>query len=218
LGDCKDEDGDHPLRKPKNKGNKIDRKEDASNNNSDHTDYPNYNARESAMQAAGLGINWLLEVGPETYIFTESSSLTMDIMASPGMNEFREVWAEEDFRVPFSWKHTTDNRDEGLSWRNIGIFLRDHFGKNILTQVGLGSRTAEGQIDSVGGIIGSLDTITVDKYDDNHVIFAVHNEMGWASGTRLPGTRNSLFPNRPRSPWGLGGTIQQVFIWIEPSP
>jgi hypothetical protein len=162
-------------------------------------------------------VNWFFETGPDTYIFTEEESLTMDIMASPGISEFREHWKAANYQVPFSWNHTIDSRD-GTSIDDLWIFATEHFIKPSLSHLGLGSKTAEGPIDTVGGTIGSLDRITVDKYDDQHVIIAVHNEMGWASGIRKPGTNKTYLQNRPRDAWGPGGTIWQVFIWIEPIP
>jgi hypothetical protein len=183
-----------------------------------YTDYPDYNKHESATEAAGLVVNWFFESGSDTYLFTESSSLTMDVMASPGMAEFRDAWAAEDYAVPYTWHHTIDNRGEGLTVESAAIFLKEHLFKNFLTQIGLGSKNAEGQIDSVGGILGSLDRIDAIQYDENNVAIVVHNTMGWASATRIPGTNNSLFQDTSRSDFGPGGTIWQIFYWIEPNP
>ena len=170
------------------------------------------------MEAAGLVVNWYFELGPETYLFTQDDSLTMDVMASSGMVEFRLAWAEVDYPIPFTWHQTIDKRGEGLTLENVGIFLEQHLVNNVLTQLGIGSKYAEGQIDSVGGILGSLDTIDVVKYDESNVIIVVHNKMGWASGTRIPGTDTSILRDRSRSDFGAGGTIWQAFYWIEPNP
>ncbi len=101
---------------------------------------------------------------------------------------------------------------------NVGIFIKEHFMNNFLAQMGFGSNYAEGQVDSVGGIIGSLDRIDAVQYDENNVAIVVHNTMGWASGTRIPGEDISVFQDSYRSDFGPGGTIWQVFYWIESIP
>ena len=182
------------------------------------TKYANYNSRESAMEAAGLVINWFLELGPDTYIYTQENSLTMDVMASPGIAEFKEAWAAEDYPTPFTYHQTIDDRGQGITPKNIGIFFREHLVHNALAQLGFGSKQAEGTVDSVGGVIGSLDRIDAVQYDENNVAFVVHNRMDWASATRFPGEDISLLPSKPRSDVRFGGTVWQIFYWTEPNP
>jgi hypothetical protein len=98
------------------------------------------------------------------------------------------------------------------------IFEREHIIQPGLVLAGFGSRTPEGPIDAVGGTIGSLDLISVAAADNGLVQFTVRNEMGWRSGTRIPGMDASLVPDRSRSRGKFGGTIVQSFEWWEPDP
>ena len=182
------------------------------------TEYPKYNKMESSLQAFGLGVNWFFEWGPSVTLFTEEDSLTMDIMASSGIEDFHEEWGNAGYPVPFTWNHTIDDRKNGTFLENMWIFAKSHFVNNSLALLGLGSNTAEGKIDAVNGTIGSLDRIDVVQYDSENVMIVVHNAMGLASFTRIPGTDTTIFENRTRDEFGPGGTTWQVFIWIEPNP
>jgi hypothetical protein len=144
-------------------------------------------------------------------------------MCDPGMDEFRENWEASGYQLPFSYKHTSDERVNGtLSQRLVGgasVFIREHVIELGLSVLGFSSNDPEGSIDVVGGTIGSLDTIYVTDSGNGQVQIIVENTMGWESGTRIPGTNNHLIPNRDRSEKkGLGGTTYQYFIWYEPSP
>ena len=184
-----------------------------------------YDKDESALVAFLLVWLWFFEGGPDTYTFTLSDSFGMDVYASPGMQEFREVWAEAGYPVPFEWSHTIDTRDgtgAGLSIDNIKIYANEQIIDPMLVLLGEGSDTVEGQIDMVGGVIGSLDQINVTQYDENNVLITVTNTMGWASALRHPGKDTSIVENVPRnnmgSNFGFGGTIQQIFNFIIPNP
>ncbi len=99
-----------------------------------------------------------------------------------------------------------------------GVYFREHVVELGLSTIGVGSRTPEGQIDPVGGVIGSLDEILIYDAGNGMVYIEVHNRMGWASATRIPGTEVSLREDRPRGQKGPGGTIKQIFYWWEPRP
>ena len=178
-----------------------------------------YDAADSAWTLLGLTWRWFFESGPDTYGFDPESSVTQDIMYDPGMLQFYRAWAEAGYPVPWRWRHTTDKR-EGELWqlpfrllKGFAVYHREHFVELPLAAVGLGSKTAKGRIDAVGGTIGSLDEITVSDAGGGLALIQVHNTMDWASGTRIPGTNYSLIQSRPRKAWGPGGSIQQRFRW-----
>ena len=169
-----------------------------------------------------LVFSWLLEIGPRTWYFGPDSSVTQDVMHDPGMQQFREEWTMADFQLPFEYSPAADRRDGGLlpirMAGGILVYVREHLVQLPLSTAGLGSRTASGPVDAVGGIIGSLDRVSVANAGNGMVKFTVINRTGWASGTRIPGTDVSLIQNRDRSEAGPGGTIVQYFYWWEPMP
>ena len=61
-----------------------------------------YDPGESYRQAVGLGIGWFLNKEPAVQEFYDNSSLTLDIMHDPGMDEFRKAWAEARYPLPFA--------------------------------------------------------------------------------------------------------------------
>jgi hypothetical protein len=73
--------------------------------------------------------------------------------------------------------------------------------------------------DPVGALLGSFNEIGVLKshLGARMVHFYAYNRMGWASATRIYGTRIHLH-NVPRDALGPGGTIEQWFEWEEPMP
>jgi hypothetical protein len=149
----------------------------------------------------------------------------MDVMNDPGMRAFREAWRAAGNPLPpegWRWQHQADERHDGpLVLRIVNgatIYAREHFLQLGASVLGLGSPTPEGEWDPVGGTIGSLDQITVYPASDDMVFIRVYNEMGWSSGTRIPGTDVSILDNRSREQWGPGGTIEQYFYWFEPAP
>ena len=182
-----------------------------------------YNSQtEATHQALGLVGNWFFEVGGETQRFGPENALTQEVMHDPGMDQFQENWEESGYSVPFSWEHRADERSSGSRperlLKGASVFLREHVFELGLSVLGFGSQNPEGPIDPVGGTIGSLDRITVSAAENGQVQFEVYNEMGWASGTRIPGTSQSIIQNRDRSAWGPGGTTYQYFYWYEEKP
>lgn len=169
-----------------------------------------------------LVFSWFLEIGPRRWSFGPDSSLTQDVMHDPGMQQFREEWAMADFQLPFEYSPAADRRNGGLlpirMAGGILVYAREHLVQLPLSTAGLGSRTASGPVDAVGGIIGSLDQVSVTNAGNGLVKFTVINRTGWASGTRIPGTDVSLIQNRDRSEAGPGGTLVQYFYWWEPMP
>ena len=113
----------------------------------------------------GLVFEWLTQTGEERRNFGPSDPLTVEVQNDPGMTEFREEWAASGYQVPFSWEHTIDEREEGSPVsriiRGVGVFIREHVVHLGLSAFGLGSKDPSGQIDAVGGTIGSLAKISV---------------------------------------------------------
>jgi hypothetical protein len=180
------------------------------------------NETEATHQALGLVTNWFFETGEETQRFGPENALTQEVMQDPGIDQFRENWADAGYQVPFTWEHKADERSNGsLPERLVngaGVFLREHVVQLGLSVLGLGSKNPEGPIDPVGGTIGSLDRISVSAAKNGKIQFEVYNEMGWASGSRIYGTNRSLIQNRDRSARGPGGTTYQYFYWYENTP
>jgi RHS repeat-associated protein len=203
-----------------------------------------YDPKASADEARTLAWQWFSETGPDYQTFGPDSSLTMDIMNDPGMAQFYAAWAEAGYPDTFSWRHQRDNRDASIGSILGGLLL---YGKAnalmIVAFVGFGSSTPEGQIDAVGGVIGSLDEISVKPGRDGMLTIRVDNSMDWGSGTRLYGSNLSFLPPRWRSDtsasslwvtavgatpvfgpmiertWrNQGGTTQQAFYWYVPKP
>jgi RHS repeat-associated protein len=183
---------------------------------------PRYSPRASAAQAYTLVFNWFSQSGPEAYTFGPDDDLTQDVMYDPGLQQFRQKWAASGYQLPFSQRHTADDRTGSHLLlrivKGLWVLEREHILQPGLVLAGFGSRTPDGPIDAVGGTIGSLDLISVTAAGEGLVQFTVTNEMGWASGTRLPGTDMSFIPNQSRSDGMLGGTITQSFQWWESDP
>jgi len=180
-----------------------------------------YDPNESVNDAWWLAWSWFFEIGPDPQCFGPDSSLTQDVMYDPGMKQFREKWAAAGYPLPWMWKHQADEREGGsLPVRIVkaGMLYIQENAQLALSSAGFGSRTREGTIDPVGGIIGSLDKIYVHDARNGMVMIVVENKMGLASGTRIPGTNWSIIQDRPRSAWGPGGTATQYFFWWEQHP
>jgi RHS repeat-associated protein len=175
---------------------------------------------DGTRQALSLVFNWFFETGKETQNLGPENALTQEVMHDPGMDQFREKWSESGYQVPFSYEHQADDRSNSPLLIRIAkgaaVFVREHVFELGLSVIGYSSKDPEGSIDAVGGTIGSLDTISVSAAENGQVRIEVFNEMGWASGTRIPGTNTSLIQNRERNEKGLGGTTYQKFYWYEP--
>jgi RHS repeat-associated protein/uncharacterized repeat protein (TIGR01451 family) len=186
-----------------------------------------YSKRASLGLAELLVAYWFFPVPQEHYWFGPEHSLTQDVRHDPAIAWFKERWAQTDppFKVPFSLPHERDPRS-GTWWSQL-------FGWMLLAQenlelgqcvLGLGSDTAEGLIDPVGGILGSFDMIQVKWAGIGVVRFEVHNTMDRPSATRFPGMNEWMLEDVPRSLTSVlrgdwwGTTIYQHFYWEEPHP
>jgi len=169
----------------------------------------------AAWQGMALGVCWFWEIpGTEVLRLGPESPLTQEVMHDPALDEFREEWKAAGYPSSFSRPHEVDERTGLLG--GAKPFLVEN-AQLFLALIGFGSETPEGQIDAIGGILGSFDEISVFA-EDGWVRFQVLNTMGWASATRIPGTDWSLLEDRYRSEWGPGGTTSQYFYWWEPMP
>jgi RHS repeat-associated protein len=192
-----------------------------------------YNARESYRQAVELASDWFNNIEPRQRSFGPESSLTQDIMHDIGMVEFRQKWAEAGYPLPWSWAHTRDEREKGPAAirfvKGMGAYTVENY-QLLLTAIGIESDTPAGPIDAVGGVIGSLDGISVYPAERGMVKIEVYNEMNWDSGLRVPGFKESLawfrIPGTGMSVGeylakvrGWGKTpLEQTFYWWEPLP
>ena len=194
-----------------------------------------YDPGESYRQAVGLGIDWFLNKEPRVREFGPESSLTLDIMNDPGMTEFRQKWAEAGYPLPFKWEHHRDERAEGTDFefdkfvKAIPPYFKEHVVKMALVSVGIRSQTREGQLDPLGGTIGSLDEIRVYDAGNGMVTIEVYNRMNWVSLIRTPGHSRSIVEEWKVPGTGrtldyflryIGGSAdhEQYFRWQEPMP
>jgi hypothetical protein len=193
-----------------------------------------YDPGESYRQAVGLGIDWFLNKEPRVREFGPESSLTLDIMNDPGMTEFRQKWAEAGYPLPFKWEHHRDERAEGTDFefdkfvKAIPPYFKEHVVKMALVSVGIRSQTREGQLDPLGGTIGSLDEIRVYDAGNGMVTIEVYNRMNWVSLIRTPGHSWAIvewkIPGTGRTLdyflRYIGGSAdhEQYFRWQEPMP
>jgi hypothetical protein len=175
-----------------------------------------FNPSPSTVQAVGLVASWFTETGPQTQTFGPDEPITQEVMEQTGVDDFHEQWAASGYEDGFTAKTTIDNRtSDSLPARLLEgaeILIDAHFIDLPMSLVGIEGHSA------IPGTIGSLDEITASYTDDGKVMIEVHNTMGWASGTRIPGTGSSLIGNRDRVEFGPGGTIEQYFYWYEELP
>jgi len=181
---------------------------------------PGYRPSVALRQAMGIVRDWFFETDDEVQWFGPDAPLTQDVRYDPALDQFREAWKAEGYRLPFGWKHSIDVREGPLIPR-LARGAVAYTVENVELAVcllGLGSTVAEGPDDPVGGVLGSLDRISVYDMGNGMVMIMAYNETGWASGTRVFGTDIWIIDNRSRSDWGPGGTIWQYFYWQEPYP
>jgi hypothetical protein len=168
-------------------------------------------------------INWFFEIGSKDQTFGPDNPLTEEVAHDSGMEQFKAKWAAAGYPEEYSANTTADNRNEETPLperivRGTGVFLREHVVELGLSVYGAGSADTEGSIDAIGGTIGSLDRVSVTLLGNGFAKYTVYNEMGWESGSRIPGTDTSVFKNQDRSKCGPGGTTTQSFIWYEKAP
>lgn len=182
-----------------------------------------YSNDASTREAWRLVFRWFFEPPntPTKYYYGPGSALTMDIMNDPGMDRFRKAWADTGYQLPFTFNDAADIR-EGLPLHariksGVEVYVQENV-QLVQATIGQGSTTPQGPIDAVGGIIGSLDQISASYAGNGQVQIEVHNVMGLASLTRVPGTNFSVLQDRDRSKIGPGGTIEMYFVWPEPLP
>ena len=200
---------------------------------------PEYSPYDSLGLAIGLGVyNWFLEVGDPLQEFGPEHSLTQDVRYSPSLARFREAWKQEAkarggmYPVPWHWEEEDrpwkwwypgsleQGQDPGLHTRLVlGMFAygAEHIQLGTCLY-GLGSQEPEGEIDPAGATFGSFNRISVYDAGGAMVRIEAYNVMGWASFTRVPGTRYHFLSNQLRGTWGPGGTVHQWFYWFEESP
>jgi RHS repeat-associated protein len=161
-----------------------------------------YDPEESVQEATSIRDAWWSNSCPSPWRFGPEGSLTQDIMYDRGMQAFYEAWAAAGYRLPFTYQHTADERNNG--WLPVriyyGVALYAHENRQLREALrGNGSQTARGEVDAVGGIIGSFDRI--EAYDaGDRVRIEVHNTTNWNSGLRVPGTN-----------WSPGGWVPRLF-------
>jgi len=192
------------------------------------TDYlrTGYSRSASLGQAESILVAWFLQLGPQKQYFGPEYSLTQDVSRSDAVKYFRQQWSADAeglgrYRLPYSQPaRSIDERDGTLrsqlaAW---GTYARKNAALGLCV-LGLGSRVAEGGIDPIVAVFGSFSDITVWPVGvSDRVVFVVHNVMGKASLTRLPGTTSHRWENEARSETSWGGTIHQYFYWYERDP
>jgi len=86
--------------------------------------------------------------------------------------------------------------------------------------LGHGSWGPEGPINTIGGLLGSLDYVYVEDGEtgSDMVKMQARNTMGKRSLSRKPGTTESRWRDELRSETAWGGRIRLFFHWEEPKP
>jgi hypothetical protein len=174
----------------------------------------------SAEQAIGLVRDWFTGNFLGESWFGPANSLTQDIMYDPGMTAFRNEWAAAGYPLPWTYNHTIDERDAGRLLTRIWNGLRAYGAENkelYDTLGGHGSTTPSGPIDAVGGIVGSLDKITVSDAGGRSVLIVVRNTVNCECGLRMYGTHVSVGRLIPASWPGGVGYVQNLW-WYETKP
>jgi hypothetical protein len=167
-----------------------------------------------------LPVIWLLESGRTVQRFGPGFPMTQEVANDPAIDEFLEEWSETGYLESFEWKHTIDDRrHETPLLKRLAVGAEAYARENIeMILAPFSGRTLESQVDSVGGILGSFDEISVLEVAPGISKIEVTNRMGWASFSRIPGTSTTLLRNKPREEAGPGGTVRFVFYWYIESP
>jgi hypothetical protein len=167
---------------------------------------------KASYQTFGIAVDWFLETDAPVQGFGPDHPITKEVRSDDAIREFREEWAKADYKLPFSWPHRRDTRERPLIERAFSGATA-YIIENL--EMCLALSPFFPQTSAIGGVIGSLDLITVRDAGNGKVEFEVYNVTGFGSGSRIPGTGSSIIPDRQRSEWGPGGTIEQYFHWEE---
>jgi len=185
----------------------------------------------SPMAAANLskimGYIWFFQLGEEEYHFGPEHSLTQEVMSSPSLARFRVQWAKPKelggggYQLPYLWQG--DRIEETMNLGKYDDTAVEILAHNMImfgAMWGYGSWGPEGPINTVGGLLGSLDYVHADEADSGSdvVKMEARNTMGKASVSRRPGTTDSRWENELRSETFWGGSIRLYFYWEEPKP
>ncbi len=186
-----------------------------------------YSARAALSQGEWMAVDWFAGFWrPAEQEFGPASSFTQDIMRDPAMDRFYVEWARQDppYKVPFSWPAPID--PEGTAGADWAAYGREQLQLGACV-LGHGSRTPEGRVDPVGGVLGSF-KIKVDWAGLGVVRFRVGNTMDRWSFGRLPWPEGWVWnpwhkpvPRDPPNMWPgdwWGTTVEQHFYWYERHP
>jgi hypothetical protein len=183
------------------------------------------------MAAANLskimGYIWLFQLGEEEYHFGPEHSLTQEVMSSPNLARFRAHWAMPKelggggYQLPYWWwgDQIEDTMYLG-KYDDTAVEILAHNMIMFGAMWGYGSSGPEGPINTIGGLLGSLDYVHVEDGEtgSDMVKMTARNTMGKASVSRRPGTRDSRWKDEWRSETAWGGRITLYFNWEEPKP
>jgi hypothetical protein len=125
------------------------------------------------------------------------------------------------FALPYKWldDHIEDTMYLGR-YDNTDLEIIAH--NLIMAQAwwGYGSLSAEGPVNSIGALLGSLDYVLVEQARTslNTVSITVKNTMDKASVSRKIGTSEHWLESHSRAEGWPGGTIELYFHWEEARP
>jgi RHS repeat-associated protein len=158
------------------------------------------NPSPATIQAVTLVGSWFTELGEQSTTYGPDEPITQEVMQQTGVDDFHDAWAAHGYADGYSTNTTIDNRSTGSFasrvLKGMGVLIDAHF-----IELPLALSGAEGH-SAIPGTIGSLDTISATYTEDGRVKIEVHNTMGWASGTRIPGTKISIILDRHRDEFG----------------
>ena len=182
-----------------------------------------YSRRNALIDAGGIVLAWLAEIGPEEMRMGPSYATTQALMHDYGVEQARAAYeaagcpsTEPKYRYPY------DIQAGGgvAGW----VAFAAEWVQFVPCLFGLGSRTPEGKSNPLGAVLGSY-TTEVYPWPNGTVEFKVTNKTGRESFLRVPGV-GPLLSDVVRSetkPFltyrnGWGGTIKETFFWFEVSP
>jgi len=178
-----------------------------------------YSSYESYRQSRQLVSDWFHQEGPVRLVLGPEEPLTQDVRHSPGVRQFKELWALGEHEVPYHWAgHTIDIRwgpplQVRIAWASI-VYLKAHWELGVCSSPWTSVPVAS-EMDPVDATLGSLENISVRRVPGDRLLFEVFNKMGRASGFRMPGTEWSLYDDVERSRAKWGGSVYMVFYWCE---
>ena len=199
-------------------------------------DEDKYSAFRSWQQGIGIGLEWFFEQGPEVRVFGPEDSLTVDLSYDKGLTKARQDYAAKGYPPSWYYYYEVDELDEesGPIGSLLGLFNSPNISKSKEKKylenleflycsiapftLDLRHPNPEGNIDLIGISLGSYHVLFDDLDTNEWKLVQVWNRSHWQSFARVGDPEDPGFwhLDTAREDRGPGGTIYQLFWWIEP--